>query len=151
MARTYVPVKRDPHEMRESLSDAHLVWFALAVVQRADTTALHASHPKDGRGRPAYDPEMLLAVLTYAYCRGQRSSRRIEGLCGADPAYRMLSGGQKPDHATIARFRQQNLDLVVRLVTEVSHLCAAAGLGTHEGGQGRLFAIDEPSRPAAGS
>jgi transposase len=150
MARTYLPVMRDPQALRDSVSDAHLVWFALAVVQRVDTSALHACHRREGVGRPAYDPETLLAVLTYADCRGERSSRRIERLCRVDPAYRMLSGGQAPDHSTIARFRQQNQGLVVRLAAEVSQLSEAAGLAPYEAGQGRLFAIDDVPWPAAG-
>ena len=32
----------------------------------------------DGHGRPAYDPAMMVALLLYAYCAGQRSSRGIE-------------------------------------------------------------------------
>ena len=53
----------------------------------------------------AIDPRMLLGLLMYAYCRGVRSSRQIERLCGTDVAFRVLCAQDVPDHCTIARFR----------------------------------------------
>ena len=94
----------------------------------ADTSALHARHPREGAGRRAYDPEMLLALLIYAYCTKQRSSRQIEWLCEVDVAYRVICANHVPDHTTIARFRQDFADDVVRLFADVLEMCAAAGL-----------------------
>jgi transposase len=135
MARSYLPVDRDqqfllPPSMREWLSEGHLVWFVIEVVERVDTSVLHARHPNDGVGRRAYNPDMLLALLIYAYCTGVRSSRRIERLCEVDVAYRVLCGGQVPDHSTIARFRQEFADVAVGLFADVLQLCAAAGLAS---------------------
>ena len=48
-----------------------------------------------------YDPAMMLAVLLYAYCTGERSSRRIERRLVEDVAYRVLAVNQQPDHATL--------------------------------------------------
>ncbi len=61
MALTYLPVDRDqqfllPPSMREWLPEGHLAWFVLEVVERLDTSMLHARHPNDGVGRRAYDP-----------------------------------------------------------------------------------------------
>jgi transposase len=72
MAYGYIPVDREqqfllPPDMREWLPEGHLVHFVLAVVARIDTAVLHAAHPNDGVGRRAYDPDMLLALLVYAY------------------------------------------------------------------------------------
>jgi transposase len=114
--------------MRDWLPEGHLVWFVLDVVERVDTSVLHARHPNDGVGRRAYDPDMLLALLIYAYCSGLRSSRRIEQLCEVDVAFRVLAAGHLPDHTTIARFRQDHEDVAVRLFTDVLVLCAEAGL-----------------------
>jgi hypothetical protein len=61
----------------------------LDVVERLDTSRLHDRHPNDGVGRQAYDPDMPLAVLFYAYCTGLRSSRSIERLCQVDVAFRL--------------------------------------------------------------
>jgi transposase len=48
---------------------------------------------------------MMVALLLYGYCQGERSSRVIERRCVRDVAYRVIAGGLFPDHATIARFR----------------------------------------------
>ena len=135
MAFSYLPVDRDqqfllPPDMRDWLPPGHLVWFVLDVVARVDTSALHERHPRDGVGRRAYDPDMLLALLIYAYCGGVRSSRQIERLCEVDVAFRVICANHVPDHTTIARFRQDHQDDAVRLFTDVLALCAAAGLAT---------------------
>ncbi len=91
MANGYLPVERDqvfllPPDMREWLSEDHLAWFVLEVLERVDTSVLHDRRRLGGRGRRGYDPDMLLALLVYAYCTGQRSSRQIERLCEVDVA-----------------------------------------------------------------
>jgi transposase len=119
-----------PVSMRDWLAEGHLAWFVIEVVERVDTTALHARHPNDGPGRPAYDPDMMLTLLLYAYMIGQRSSRRIEAACRTDAAHRVICGDVTPDHATIARFLIDHQDAIEGVFVEVLRLCAAAGLVT---------------------
>ena len=95
MARSYRPVVRDqefllPPNMADWLAGDHLVWFVLDVVEQLDTSAFHAERRTGGVGRAGYDPDMLLALLIYAYATGQRSSRRIERLCVDHVAFRVL-------------------------------------------------------------
>ncbi|MGH9279513.1 MAG: transposase, partial [Acidimicrobiales bacterium] len=116
--------------MRDWLDEGHLAWFVIDVVARIDTSALHARHPNDGPGRPAYNPDTMLAVLFYAYGMGVRSSRRIEALCRTDAAFRVLAAGATPDHATIARFFVDHERAVEDAFVEVLRLCAAAGLAS---------------------
>lgn len=135
VALSYLPVDREqqfllPPDMRDWLPAGHLVWFVLEVVERVDTAALHARHPNDGVGRRAYDPDMLLALLIYAYCTGLRSSRQIERRCESDVAFRVLCANHTPDHTTISRFRQHHSTEAVRLFSDVLMLCAEAGLGS---------------------
>jgi transposase len=135
MAFSYVAVDRDqqfllPPDMRSWLPERHLVWFVLEVVGRLDTSALHARHSNDGAGRRAYDPDMLLALLVYAYCTGLRSSRQIERRCETDVAFRVICANNVPDHTTIARFRQHHSAGTVRLFADVLMLCAEAGLAS---------------------
>lgn len=115
--------------MAEWLPAEHLVWFVIDVVGQLDTRRFHARHPQAGPGRRAYDPDMLLALLIYAYAVGQRSSRRIESLCSVDVAFRIACGQDAPDHTTIARFRQAHDEALVELFTQVLVLCAQAGMG----------------------
>lgn len=133
MAFDYVAVDRDqqfllPPSLKDWLAEDHLVWFVVEVVARVDTSGLHARHPNVGVGRRAYDPDMLLALLVYAYCTGQRSSRQIERLCEVDVAYRVICANLVPDHTTIARFRQDHQAEAVQLFTDVLMLCAQCGL-----------------------
>lgn len=133
MAYTYLSVDRDqvfllPPDMREWLAEGHLVWFVLDVLERVDTAVLHDKRQLGGVGRRGYDPDVLLALLVYGYCTGQRSSRQIERLCEVDVAYRVICGGLVPDHTTIARFRQEHEEHAVQLFTDALVVCAEAGL-----------------------
>ena len=71
---------------------------------------------------------MMVSLLLYAYARGERSSRGIERKCVEDVAYRVIAAQQKPDHATIARFRARHEDALAELFSSVLGLCKQAGL-----------------------
>src|SRR4051794_33747931 len=71
---------------------------------------------------------MMVALLVYAYARGQRSSRVIERACSEDIAFRVIAANRRPDHTTIARFRQRHETALAGLFGEVLALCAQAGL-----------------------
>jgi hypothetical protein len=81
-----------PPNTADWLPDKHLVWFGLDVVAQLDTAAFHATRKTGGVGRQGYDPDMLLALMFYAYSVGERSSRRIERLCTEHVAFRILCG-----------------------------------------------------------
>jgi transposase len=114
--------------MREWLPEDHLAWLVLEIVEQLDRSALHARHPNSGAGRAAYDPDMLLALLIYAYCQGVRSSRQIEQRCVTDVAFRVLCAQDVPDHTTIARFRADHQEVFAGLFTQVLQIAAAAGM-----------------------
>ncbi len=118
-----------PPSLREWLPPDHLVWFVLATVEELDTTRFHARHPVAGPGRRAFDPDMLLAVLIYAYACGERSSRRIEAACGDSAAFQVLCGRDVPDHTVIARFRAAHEELFSSLFSQVLQMCGRAGMG----------------------
>jgi transposase len=133
VARSYRPVLRDqgfllPPDMREWLPEDHLVWLVLEIVEQLDRSALHARRPNTGPGRAAYDPDMLLALLIYAYCQGVRSSRQIQQRCVTDVAFRVLCAQDVPDHTTIARFRAEHQEVFAGLFAQVLQVAAAAGL-----------------------
>ena len=130
--RSYVCPARDqvflmPACMRDWLEEGHLAWFVLDAVVELDTAALHR-RPGGAPGRPPYEPEMMLALLLYAYCCAMRSSRRIEAACRTDAAFRVICGGLVPDHATIARFVVDQERALEGLFAAGLRLCAAAGL-----------------------
>lgn len=119
-----------PPDPRDWLPEGHLAWFVLASVEEMELAAFYASYRLDGWGRAAFEPSMMVAMLVYAYAyaRGERSSRAIERKCVDDVAYRVIAAQQKPDHATIARFRARHEDALAGLFSSVLGLCKAAGL-----------------------
>lgn len=117
-----------PPDMADWLAEDHLVWFVLEVVEQLDTEAFHRDHTLAGAGRAAFDPDMLLGLLIYGYCVGERSSRRIEQLCGDHVAFRVLCAQDAPDHTTIARFRARHEAAFAEVFAQVLRLCAAAGM-----------------------
>src|ERR1700691_4492407 len=109
MAHQFRPVDRDqpmmlPENMRDWVGKDHLVWFVIDVIEGLDITALEGLGAP-GRARPGDDPRMLAVLLVYSSLQAERSSRRIEERCRTDAAFRVATGNQVPDHATIARFR----------------------------------------------
>ena len=67
------------------------------------------------RGRSPYHPKMMLMVILYSYMNHVYSCRKIEKLLYRDIYYIWLSGYQKPDFATINRFRN-------RVKNEIGHI-----------------------------
>jgi transposase len=135
MAKGYRPVARDqrfllPPDMREWLPGGHPVWLVIDVVAgHLDTSAFHAARRLGGAGAAGFDPDMLVTLLVWAYANRVRSSRRIEALCRTDVAFRVICGGDVPDHVTVARFRAGFGDAVGALFAQVLALCAGLGMG----------------------
>ena len=113
--------------VREWLPAGHLAWWVLEVVERLDLGAFYGVYRADGSGRPAHDPGMMVALLLYAYCVGERSSRRIERRCVEDVAFRVIAANRAPDHTTIAGFAATCRRLA-ELFVQVLALCQKAGM-----------------------
>jgi transposase len=119
-----------PPSVRDWVPEGHLVWTVLDAVAELDLSALYAAYRADGHGRPAYEPSMMVALLLYAYARGNRSSRGIERACVEDVAYRVVAGNVAPDHSTIAEFRCRHERPLGEVFSGVLGLCARAGLAS---------------------
>ena len=117
-----------PMSLEDWLPEGHLAWFILDAVEAMDVSKFYLKYRADGWGRAAYDPQMMVSLLLYAYCLGVRSSRQIELACEVDVAFRIITANQKPDYSTVCRFRSQNERELGALFTEVLRLCAEAGL-----------------------
>jgi transposase len=117
-----------PPSLREWLPEEHLAWFVLDAVAAIDLDAFYADYRRDGWGRAAHEPAMMVALLLYAYAIGERSSRRIERRCREDIAFRVICANRVPDHATIARFRVRHERALADTFTQVLALCGRAGL-----------------------
>lgn len=120
-----------PEDMRLWVGRDHFAWFLIEVIEGLDTAALE-SLGRPGKGRPGYDPRMLAVLLIYAYCQGERSSRKIEERCRTDAAFRVVTGNRVPDHSTACRFRAAAAHAggpLEDLFTRVLFVLAVAGLG----------------------
>jgi hypothetical protein len=132
-----------PPSLRDWVPEGHLVWTVLDAVAELDLSAIYADYRDDGRGRPAYEPSMLVALLLYAYARRNRSSRGIERACIEDVAYRVVTGKLAPDHSTIAEFRCRMSDRWARCSPGCSGVRAGrAGFG-RRGGDRRDEAVGQ--------
>ena len=133
MAQNFLPCDRDqelllPPSLREWLPEDHLAWFVLDAVDEIDLSAFSGAYREAGWGRAAFEPQMMVALLLYAYAVGERSSRGIERRCREDVAFRVITANRSPDHATIARFRARHEQALAGTFTQVLALCAQAGV-----------------------
>jgi transposase len=116
-----------PPSLRDWLPEDHLAWFVIDAVAAIDLTAFYAPYRADGHGRAAHDPAMMVALLLYAYAIDERSSLRI-ARCIEDIAARVICANQRPDHTTIARYRQRHESALAGLFGEVLARCGEAGM-----------------------
>ena len=133
MAYNFIPCDREqsylmPPSVADWLPEGDLAWFIVDAADQMDLSPFYANYRADGWGAAAFPPSMMVPLLLYAYCVGERSSRRIERACERDVAFKVVAANRKPDHATIARFRRDNLEELKGLFTGILKLCAEAGL-----------------------
>lgn len=133
MAYNFLPCDRDqayllPPSLKDWLPEGHLAWFVLDAVEQIDLSEFYKKYRTDGVGNSAFHPSMMVALLIYSYCTGERSSRKIETHCQTDVAYKVVTSNQSPDHTTISRFRKDNQSHLKKLFLEILRLCGEAGL-----------------------
>jgi transposase len=117
-----------PPSLNDWLPEGHLARFVSELVEEAlDLSAIRAAYTEE-RGYPPYDPRLMVKLLIYGYCTGQRSSRGIEKRCWDDVAFRYLSAGAAPDYRSIARFRRRHLEALAGLFLQALRLCQRAGM-----------------------
>ena len=118
-----------PPDLRQWLPDNHLALYVSDIVEQLDLSAILKVYEEgDARGRPPYHPQMMVKLLLYGYCVGKLSSRKLEQASYDDVGFRVLSGNQQPDHASIAEFRKRHLPELAKLFVQVLQLCERAGL-----------------------
>ena len=118
-----------PPSLHEWLPENHLARFIAGVVDELDLSEIIARHlRKDGRGKAAYHPAMLVRLLLYGYAVGVRSSRKIEKATYENIAFRYLAADEHPDHDVLADFRKTHLEELSKLFLTTLLLCQKAGL-----------------------
>src|SRR4051795_4523874 len=119
-----------PPDVREWLPPRHLAWFVIDAVAEMNLDAFYGAYRLDGRSRPPYDPAMMVALLLYAYARG-------DPVLARDRA-RVRRRRRRPGPGGPAAARSRDAGAVRRappggdrgLFGEVLMLCARSGLVT---------------------
>jgi transposase len=107
-------------DLDSQLPDDHRARVVWAFVQGMDLAELYdrIKARDDVAGRPATDPQVVLAVWLYATMEGIGSARAIDRLCQQHAAYRWLCGGAPINHDLLAEFRRENAATLDRLLSQ---------------------------------
>lgn len=128
---TFKPYQMDqlmllPPSLDELIPEDHPVRVVSAVVDRIDMKRLVKAYK--GGGTSSYHPKMMIKVIVYAYSQGMFSCRQMEKALEENIHFMWLSGGNRPDHRTINRFRSDKLKgLIKDVFTEILILLAELG------------------------
>ena len=55
-----------PPSLREWLAEDHFAWFVIDAVDGLDLAPFFAVYRRDGWGRAAHDPTVMVALIVYA-------------------------------------------------------------------------------------
>jgi transposase len=107
-------------DLDSQLPDDHRARLVWAFVQGLDLGEFYdrIKARDEVAGRPATDPQVVLAVWLYATMEGIGSARAIDRLCQQHAAYRWLCGGAPINHDLLATFRRENAAALDRLLTQ---------------------------------
>ena len=117
-------------DLEATVGPEHAVRNVWAFVERLDLSALYAEigSVEGGAGRPAIDPQILMALWLYATVDGVGSAREIERLTEAHDAYRWICGGVNVNHHTLSDFRCARVDVLDELLTDSVAVLVNKGL-----------------------
>ena len=116
------------------------------VDNHLDLSAYHDDIINDDKGRPAYDPAILLKIILFAYSKGITSSREIQWCCETNILFKALSCDSVPHYTTIASFVSGHPNAIERTFEQILLTCDQQGLLGNE-----LFAIDGCKLPSDAS
>ena len=116
-----------PPSIQEWLPEQHLARFVVEIVEQLELSEITGRYAGSG-GQRAYHPAMLVALLFYGYATGVFSSRKLEQATYDSVAFRYITGGEHPDHDTIANFRKRFLDELQGLFKQILVLAQALGV-----------------------
>jgi transposase len=119
-----------PVDLEATVGPEHAVRNVWAFVERLDLSALYGQigSVDGGAGRPAIDPQILMALWLYATVDGVGSAREIERLTEVHDAYRWICGGVNVNHHTLSDFRCARVDLLDELLTDSVAVLVNKGL-----------------------
>lgn len=101
------------------------VRFIDAYVDQLDLLKMGFRIPgtNGGKGKPPYNPSMMLKIYMYGYLNHTRSSRKLEAECNRNIEMMWLTERLAPDFKTIADFRKDNKKGIKEIFREFLNLC----------------------------
>ncbi len=108
----------------------HLARQVWAVITQLDLSVFYAriAVTSDRPGRPAIDPQLLVALWVFGLSQGETEGRAIARLCVEHLAYMWLCGGVAVNEHTLNDFRVQHEAALDALLTQVVVRLTEAGL-----------------------
>ena len=103
------------------IAEDHPVRSIWAFLSKLDLSAFYSCIKAvlDKPGRPASDPQVLLALWVYVTTEGIGSARRLARLSEEHDAYRWLRGGVPVDYHLLSEFRVTHQEGLDDLITQV--------------------------------
>ncbi len=120
-------IELTPTDLETLLPPGHAARLVWRFVEGLDLSAFYATiKAREGRaGRPAIDPQILIALWLYATIDGVGSARELDRLCYCRDAYRWIRGGVSVNYHTLSAFRvaQQAAldDLLTQSIATLRH------------------------------
>ena len=122
-----LPTRHRRSSPASELPENDLVFFVLETIPQLDLGVFYNQYTQT-RGAPPFDVNMMCTLLTYSYCVGVFSSRKIAAACERNLAFKAIVGSGPPDFRTISDFRKLHLDAFSDLFVEVLRLAGELGL-----------------------
>ena len=119
-----------PMDLESLLPEDHQARAVWAFVEHLDLGEFYERiRSREGQaGRPATDPQVLLALWIFATLDGVGSARRIERLSREHLAYQWICGGVSVNHHSLSDFRGEAVDLLNGLLTQSVTILMSQGL-----------------------
>ena len=119
-----------PVDIQHLVDQAHPVRAIWEFIGMLDLSSFSedARAVEGERGRPAYDPRLMISLWVYGYSRGVGSAREIARLCEYDPAFQWLTGMKVVNHHSLSDFRVDHGAALDKLFIEVLAVLMGEGL-----------------------
>ena len=124
-ARVVRPVRNQirflMQDLDATLPEDHQARAIWEFLDRLDLSVFYASIQavEGGLGRPASDPQVLLAIWVYGIVEGVGSSRKLDRLCREHDAFRWLCGEVPVDYHLLSDFRVEHQEALNELLTQI--------------------------------
>ena len=112
-----------PEQLDDYISEDNSVRVIDVFVDSLKLKKLGFAVKPTNKGRPGYDPALMLKLYVYGYLNRVQSSRRLEREVQRNVELMWLLGRLAPDFKTIADFRKDNGAAIKKVCSEFVQLC----------------------------